>query len=249
MTHLDAAQYRALLTDPSRLTPELRAHLGTGCPTCAEGLAGSASVDPLDGPADAALLRSTPAAAASEREFEAIYARVGAKKRGSFRIPFGIAAGLAVAVIASAVVLRPSPVEKPGWDGQKGAASLSITSSFAVVRPGGKVERGVRGAAYPPDAALAVRVELPRPLRVSLVRVGPGASEVLLLNAALPAGVHDLQKDGAPLGISLKDQLGTQHVAVLGSERELSEKEASAAANGEAVEGVARAGFDVVVAR
>lgn len=244
MTHVDAQQYRALLANPGRMGPELRAHLETGCETCAEAVARAEAVDPLDGRVDALLLADSRAPTAPPGELDAILAQV--KTRRSFRVPVALAAGISVALIATAAVLR-APM-KPAWTGEKGTASLSVGTSFAVVRPDGHVERGVRGAAYPQGSALAVRVQLERPLEVSLVRVGRDGSEVLLLNAPLPAGTQDLQKDGAPLGISLKGQVGTQHVSVIASERALSVKEAEAAARGEPVEGTVRAGFDVVVA-
>jgi len=244
MKHLDEASYRALLAAPASMDAELRAHLRTGCDVCADVLQSLAGVDPLDGVVDALLLENTKPAPAQPEELHAILARVRTMRR-RWVAPIVMGAALAAAVIL-AVVLRPNP---EGDDGIKGTPALSVSASFAVVHADGTVERGVRGSAYPEDSSLSLRVELPRALQVSLVRAGTGDSEVLLLNEPVESGVHDLRHGGALAGVALHGQVGTQHVAVVASERPLSADEARAAARGETVSGAATAAFDVVVRR
>ncbi|MBS2031866.1 MAG: hypothetical protein JST54_28475 [Deltaproteobacteria bacterium] len=244
MKHLDEASYRALLAAPASMDAELREHLRAGCDVCSERVQALDGADALDGAVDALLLANAKATPIRPGAVEKILTRVGAPRRRWFA-PIAVGAALAAAV-GFAIVLRPGP---PVDDGVKGAASLSVSASFAVVHPDGKVERGVRGSAYPEDASLSLRVELPRALQVSVVRAGTGDAEVLLLNEPVEGGVHDLHHGGQLAGVALHGQVGTQHVAVVASERALTADEARAAARGEAISGAATAAFDVVVRR
>jgi hypothetical protein len=241
MSHLDAKTYAALLEAPARVDAALRAHLFTDCAQCADFLARQTTADALDGCVDAALLRKVPRSAIPLADGAHLFPARRA-------IPFGALAAVAGLVLALGVGVtlgRRSPV--PGAeDGIKGSATLTVESSFVIVAPDGTIHRGVAGGVAPAGSALSVRVALSDPARVSVVRQGADGTDVLLLNAPMERGAHDLAQGGAPVGIALRGLSGRQQVKVVASARVLGPDEVLQAARGGAVPGTVTSWFDVV---
>ena len=241
MSHLDAQTYAALLDDPARVDAALRAHLFSDCPRCADFLAAQTTADALDGRVDAALLRKVPRSAIPLAEAARLFPSRRVVPRGALAAVAGLVLALGVGVGLG----RRSPVRFAD-DGIKGVETLTVASSFVIVSPEGAARRGVSGGVVAGRSALAVRVELSDPARVSLVREGADGTDVLLANAPMERGAHDLAQGTTPVGIPLQGLVGLQHVKVVASARALTHDEVLLAAGGHLIPGAVTTSFDVV---
>jgi hypothetical protein len=135
----------------------------------------------------------------------------------------------------SLTVMR-SGLTQGRWDGEKGGAQVQPVPArlrFAVVgqeRGNPQLDRGQSGAVVPQDASLAFRVELGRPAYLALLRIGAGESEVVWRHHADHAGTVDVSEQGKPAAYPLHGLAGTQHFALVASERPIADDDLAAAA-------------------
>jgi hypothetical protein len=241
--HIDLETY-TLLRSGELAPAEARAiaeHLDGPCDVCEAFLAGSIEADALDGDVDAALGALAPAAEAergNDMEFARIRRAVKTARPAPARRWTGYAMAAAAMLLVGGVsltVMRSGPTQAP-WDGDKGRGQLQPVPArlrFAVVgqgRESPQIDRGQSGAVVPQDASLAFRVELGRPAYVALLRIGAGESEVVWRHHADRAGTVDVSEQGRPAAYPLRGLAGTQHFALVASERPIADEDLAAAA-------------------
>lgn len=176
----------------------------------------------------ARLYRKISAALASPPEKTAPFDPTRKKEQAPFFSfpPAWILSGAVAMMILGLFLVKETRVSdlfSPPYDGVKGrpaaSAPLALHLEFSVQKEGGAIERGEMGGRYPSSGLLFFRATTSEKGYLTLFEIDAKGAAILLYpnpNSAAPPmekGTHDLEQEGAPLGLPLQGARGRLTVA------------------------------------
>jgi hypothetical protein len=213
--HLNERLWQELQADP-QAHAELVAHLATPCDACEAFLGGQ--LDELDGAADAALLKLSPAQAPAldELAFRRVMNRVKAPpRRASWVTGLSIAAGLVLGVVAWRAQVATAKPEL-----LKGSTNLELELSAALTLPDGTAQPVEPRMLVPSSGTLVFRTHANEPVPATVWVQREGKAPEPLAHVSLEAGTQELKGDAGLVGFSLDGEHGDLRIwVVAGSSR------------------------------